>query len=100
MNPKSSVVRHLSGRSDKFGSSEISIPVPDIGKENKGYDDTSSDKQTQVNSNSSWFLGYQFLSFRPIIFLILKDPSPFSLMCSLLLKDLSFNFHLYIQIEG
>ena len=89
MNPKSSVVRHLSGRSDKFGSSEISIPVPDIGKENKGYDDTSSDKQTQVNSNSSWFLGYQFLSFRPILFLI-KRPIPFLINVFTALKGSQF----------
>ena len=49
MNPKSSVVRHLSGRSDKFDSTEISIPVPDIGKENKGYDSNISEMQTQVS---------------------------------------------------
>ena len=50
MNPQSSIVRHLSGRSDKFGSSEISIPVPDIGKENRGYDSSGSEMQKQVRS--------------------------------------------------
>ena len=58
------------------------------------------------NSIGKWANGHNIFEFEkeinprgysdPVLGLYTYDPSPFSLMCSLLLKDLSFNFYLLL----